>query len=108
MAFGLAYNLGDFSGLAMSTYGPAYNEELDGERIATQLDVIKHFMLAGGWRTLKQISLATRAPEASASAQLRHLKKSRFGGYDVQKRRKNNGWEYRVNPPVAAGQLEVF
>lgn len=41
----------------------------------------------------------TGDPEASISAQLRHLRKHRFGGHDVQKRRRNDGaqWEYRLN-----------
>jgi hypothetical protein len=62
---------------------------------------------AAAWRSLAEIARATRYPEASVSAQLRHLRKSRFGGYRVRKRlrRSESGerefqrgptWEYRV------------
>jgi hypothetical protein len=59
---------------------------------------------AAAWRTLAEIARATRYPEASVSAQLRHLRKSRFGGYRVRKRLRRGErefqhgptWEYRV------------
>lgn len=95
-----------------NTYGPAYDEQIDGERVGGQMADIKHFMLAGGWRTLNEISNATGHPESSISAQLRHLRKEQFGSYDVQKRRRNlagGTWEYRVKPGAKAGeQVGIF
>lgn len=83
----------------MSTFGPAYDEELDGKRIATQLERVRDFMLKShGFYTLDEIAVATGDPVASVSAQLRHLRKVRFGSFTVNKRRigKTGLWEYQV------------
>ncbi len=54
-------------------------------------------MSDGQWHTLKKISDAIKEPPASVSAQLRHLRKPRFGGHDVQRRYLGDGvYEYRV------------
>lgn len=96
-----------------TTFGPAYEERLDGKRILKQMDVIRDFMLEdwlkGRWATLKEISDWTEIPEASVSAQLRHLRKPRFGGYVVEKRRRGQLWEYQVSKPTDEnGQLSLF
>ena len=92
----------------MSTYGPAYDKELDGERIKRQHEAIRDLMLDGGWRTLRNISETLNVPESSASAQLRHLRKPRFGSYLVEKRRTASGgtWEYRVSMPRQSGAVQ--
>ena len=82
-----------------TTFGPAYDKEIDGERIATQMETIRDYMLnRAGWNTLREISMGTNYPEASVSAQLRHLRKSRFGGFVVPKRRRAGAgtWEYKL------------
>ena len=82
-----------------NTYGPAYEESRDGKRIEKQHEVIKRYMLShGSWKTLSEIEQRLGYPQASISAQLRHLRKARFGGYRVEKRRRDDGgtWEYRV------------
>lgn len=75
---------------------------MDQPRLSNQLERIKKLMLDGAWRALPEIALATGDPEASISAQLRHLRKTRFGSYVVEKRRRGHitsGWfEYRVSP----------
>jgi len=71
--------------------------EADHERLTGQLAAIKDCMFDGRWRTLAEIEAVTGAPQASVSAQLRHLRKPRFGSYIVDKRRRSPGtWEYRV------------
>ena len=93
----------------MSTFGPAYEERQDGKRIGDQMERIKTFMLKGSLRTLSEIAGTLHYPEASVSAQLRHLRKDRFGAYVVEKRRRTAGtWEYRLLPPVLAGQTALF
>lgn len=96
----------------MSTHGPAYDEELDGERVATQLEVIRDQMLRWNraWFTLSELERRLGYPQASISAQLRHLRKKRFGGYTVEKRRRNGAgtWEYRVREPLPSGQGELW
>ncbi len=93
-----------------STFGPAYDESLDGERIKTQMLRVRDYMLQNGsvgpWRTLGAIKeglehqYRCRFPESSISAQLRSLKKDQFGGYTLEKRRVLGGlWEYRLSSP---------
>lgn len=86
----------------MGTYGPDYDEDLDGERVAKQHERIRDLMLDGSWRTLDDIAEHTGDPASSISAQLRHLRKTRFGGYAVEKRRRGDEkgglWEYQVRP----------
>ena len=49
------------------------------------------------WRTLRQIAELINAPEASISAQLRHLRKPRFGGHSVNRNYIDNGlYEYQL------------
>ncbi len=68
--------------------GPDYVPALDQKRLSTQNDRIRDFMLDGRFRTLQEIETALGFPQASISAQLRHLKKPRFGAYTLNKRRR--------------------
>jgi len=80
--------------------GSDYEHEIDSPRLSQQHLRVKALMLDGAWRTLNEISASTGDPQASVSAQLRHLRKPRFGGYVVEKRRtgdRHHGlFEYRV------------
>ena len=78
--------------------GPTYDSGLDQARLTGQILRIYDLMRDGCWRSLPEIHEATGDPEASISAQLRHLRKPRFGQHDVQKQRRGVGglWEYRV------------
>lgn len=80
------------------TFGPAYKATVDEPRLTTQRDRIRDYMLAGsGWYTLAEIEAYTGYPQASISAQIRHL--VRLEGVVKQKRRRVNGcgtWEYRL------------
>ena len=82
--------------------GTAYSERMDGKRLALQHERIRDYMLRHSWKTLAEIKDALGYPESSISAQLRHLRKPRFGSYVVEKRRRKPGggtWEYRVMAP---------
>lgn len=95
----------------MGTFGPAYDESKDGARVAKQMDRVLGYCLNGPWRSLAEIKGLTGDPESSISAQLRHLRKERFGGYIVEKRRRTEAsgtWEYRVLPPLPPGQLTLL
>jgi hypothetical protein len=49
------------------------------------------------WFTLRQISSLINEPEASISAQLRHLRKERFGNHTVNRRHVGQGlYEYQL------------
>jgi len=63
------------------------------------------------WLTLEELAKLTHYPPASISAQLRHLRKQEFGGYEVEKRQRLSGrilqgedfgtiWEYRLQRGV--------
>lgn len=83
--------------------GPAYSAKHDRERLSRQHERVRDLMLDGEWRTISEISQITGDPEASASAQLRHLRKPRFGSYVVERRaradRSRGLFEYRVTKP---------
>lgn len=106
------------------TFGPAYDEKKDGARIGAQMRAVRDAMLwkdidVSAWWTLGELREATGYPEASISAQLRHLRKKRFGAFEVEKRRRitreaavsgaraNGGglWEYRIRRPEKQLQL---
>jgi hypothetical protein len=58
----------------------------------TQFSAIRDLMLEasrrGAWLTLAEIAESTEFGEASISAQLRHMRKRRFGNYRVDNRRR--------------------
>jgi len=91
------------------TFGPAFVEHIDGKRIKRQHEVIRDYMLRTGWKTLGEIERALGYPQASISAQLRHLRKPCFGNHIVQKRRRTDGtWEYSVTEVACEpGQLSL-
>ncbi len=80
--------------------GPDYEPEQDHKRLRGQILDIFELMADGNWRTLREIRFATGHPEASISAQLRHLRKKRFGGHHVDRRREGAKWEYRVRRAI--------
>lgn len=87
--------------------GAAFEHGKDQDRLKRQLDRVVRVMRDGHWRTYAEIAEATRDPEtgetdpeASISARLRDLRKEKFGGYTVERRRRSKGlFEYRVRPP---------
>lgn len=96
-----------------ATFGPAFSAALDGRRIGHQMDRILALAEDGAWRTLGEIEDATGYPQASISAQLRHLRKAEFGCFRVEKRRRGEVttglFEYRVLPPAGPmGQQSLF
>jgi hypothetical protein len=82
--------------------GPGYSPEHDHARLTGQIRRVWVAMLDGEWRTLSEIRAITGDPEASISAQLRHLRKTKWGDHDTPRRRRGNEsnglWEYRLIP----------
>jgi len=66
--------------------GPAYDPTFDRARLTGQALRVWRCMADGRWRTLQEIADSTGDPESSVSAQLRHLRKKRFGEHTVLKR----------------------
>lgn len=81
--------------------GPDLTAE-DTKRLTGQIERIYNLMADGKWRTLGEIEAVTGDPQASVSAQLRHLRKPRFGSHNVERQRRGAGtWEYRIKVEVA-------
>ena len=78
--------------------GETYQPEYDLDRLASQFERVKLLMRDGRWRTLAEIAKLVDGSEAGVSARLRDLRKPRFGGYTVERRRVDGGlWQYRVS-----------
>lgn len=74
-------------------------DDRDHKTLNTQLENVRDFMLAQIlWHTLAELEWALGFPQASISARLRDLRKAKFGGYQVEKRRRDGTRqrEYRV------------
>lgn len=79
--------------------GSDYDRERDDARLTGQLLRIWRVVKDSQWRTLQEIADATGDPPASVSAQLRHLRKDRFGGHTLNKEHVGNGlYRYQVIP----------
>ncbi len=96
--------------------------EYDARRLRSQREIIRDVMLSaadcGTWLTLGELRALTRYGEASISAQLRHLRKSENGGYDLEKRHREGVspgrpgadgraecvWEYRITRDTREGE----
>lgn len=59
----------------------------DNHRLTTQYDNIFNYMKDGVYRSLYQISKNLDYPESSVSAQLRHMRKPRFGSHTINRKR---------------------
>ncbi|PKN36714.1 MAG: hypothetical protein CVU62_13350 [Deltaproteobacteria bacterium HGW-Deltaproteobacteria-2] len=87
--------------LKVARYEGPVDGHKDFDRLQGQTRDIYNLMSDGVYRTLAEIEKVTGYPEASISAQLRHLRKLRFGGHTVKKQRRfeDKGlWEYQLIP----------
>jgi len=77
--------------------GDDYEAKRDNARLTGQLLRIWDVVCDEKWRTLREIANLTGDPEASISAQLRHLRKPRFGGHTVERQHIEGGlYKYRL------------
>ena len=77
--------------------GADYTPDRDNARLTGQILRVWECMKDGEWRTLGAISAITGDPEASISAQLRHLRKARFGAHIIDRIYIENGlYKYRL------------
>lgn len=90
--------------------GPEYDPANDFNRLTRQHERIRDLMLDGNWRSVFSIHKQTGDPENSIQAQLRHLRKPRFGAYIVEKKKESDGmFLYRLrvrtedDPPYNGG-----
>lgn len=85
--------------------GTDYVAERDNARLTGQILRVWECMASGQWRTLREIADITGDPEASVSAQLRHLRKERFGSHKVEREHVGKGlYKYRL---IRSGELNL-
>lgn len=76
-------------------HGSTYENAFDFTRLNAQQKAVWAVMRDGEWRTLREISLATNAPEASVSARLRDFRN--MFRWTVERKRCERGLhKYRV------------
>ena len=79
-------------------------EPHDHKRLSKQLQALFTILTSipeYPWWTLAELAGRMQAPEASVSARLRDLRKPKFGGHTIERRRchRNGGqYEYRLAP----------
>ena len=80
--------------------GSDYKPKHDKNRLKGQILRVFNAVKFGDWFTLDELHHITNDPHASISAQLRHLRKEKFGSYNIEKRprgdRSTGLWEYRL------------
>jgi len=80
--------------------GRTYQDCHDRKRLSSLLARVERLMSDACWRTLAEIQSEVGGSEAGISARLRDLRKTKFGGYQVDRRRRGEGsrglWEYRT------------
>ncbi len=78
--------------------GETYHAGIDFAPLNKQQQRVYLAVRDGDWFTLRELSSKTGDPEASVSARLRDLRKDKFGGHTVNRRRRHGGrtWEYKL------------
>lgn len=77
--------------------GETYIASRDHSRLNSQLNKVFNYMNDHGWHSLDEIAQAVGCPQASVSARLRDLRKSKFGGYTIDRTYIDNGlYHYRL------------
>ena len=78
--------------------GADYVPARDDPRLQGQILRVWRALQDKDWHTLEEIAVKTGDPTPSVSAQLRHLRKARFGEHVIERRHIENGlYEYRLN-----------
>lgn len=80
--------------------GKTYEAKHDEKRLTSQLERVREALLTGGRYTLEELKAKCGGSEAGVSARIRDLRKTQFGGYDVQSGRRGDPkrglWEYWI------------
>lgn len=77
--------------------GSDYSHDRDAPRLTEQLQRVFNVLSDEQWHTLEGIARITGDPTPSISAQIRHLRKARFGGHEIEKTYYGDGlYAYRL------------
>jgi len=71
--------------------GKTYNPVLDHTRLTNQLARVQAVLSDGKWISLRELSILANGPESSIGARLRDLRKDKFGGHTVHRKRESGG-----------------
>lgn len=93
------------------THAPTFDSGVeltvaDHRRLTGQLERVFAVMSDGKWHTVAGVRARIAyqheviEPETSISAQLRNLRKAKFGGHTVERRRVDTHYEYRLVLPA--------
>ena len=92
----------------MQFTGADYDHDRDSARLTAQYERIWNLMKDSKWRTLPEIENETGDPQASISAQLRHMRKQRFGGHTVIKEYICDGlYKYQLTPNFLTPSIAI-
>lgn len=87
--------------------GSDYDHTRDAPRLTDQLQRVYDCLSDNRWHSLEDIAQCTGDPTPSISAQIRHLRKARFGGWEVEKEYQGNGlYLYRLTGAKAEPATE--
>ena len=79
--------------------GDDYVSSRDKPRLTQQIHQVRMYMENNNWLSVKQISDDLNFPEPSVSAQIRNLRKEKFGNRIVERRYQGNGlYEFKLMP----------
>lgn len=81
--------------------GDTYEPLQDKERLETLFERVKSTMAGAQWWTLEELAAQAKGSQASVSARIRDLRKERFGGWEIVRRRLQSApesgvWEYQM------------
>lgn len=77
--------------------GATYEPEHDSVRLTGQMLRVFEVMKDGRWHSLAELADRAAGSEAGVSARIRDLRKKRFGGHEVERKRIDGGlWWYRL------------
>jgi hypothetical protein len=77
--------------------GATYDHAQDSMRLRSQLQAVRAVMSDGQWHTIPELARKGRGSESSISARIRDMRKEKFGGATVERRRITGGlYEYRL------------
>ena len=83
--------------------GDDYVANRDNTRLTNQIDKVRMYMENAGYLTVKQIAADLKQPEPSVSAQIRNLRKDRFGARTVNREYRGNGcYAFKLEPKEGA------
>jgi len=83
-----------------------YVPALDYTRLKGQQQRVLAFLSDGKFHTLSEIAKATGTPESTVGSRVRDCRKSKWGSYIVETRRRSKGlWEYKLSAPEVQPRL---